>query len=148
MAQTPIFGTGKNAVLNALEHLGYVQIDTLSVVERAHHHTLWSRIDDYKTNYLDDLLKERKIFEYWFHAASYLPMKDYRYALPQMLSFKNNQSQYYNADPKVMQYVIDTIRTEGPKKLKISRMRKPQEAGGIGNLQNLPLKDFLCKVIS
>ena len=39
--------------------------------------------------------------------------------LPQMLSFKQNQSQYYNADPKVMQYVIDTIRTEGPKRLKI-----------------------------
>ncbi|AQW94464.1 winged helix-turn-helix domain-containing protein [Elizabethkingia anophelis] len=118
LAHSPMFGTGKNAVLNALEHLGYVQIDTLSVVERAHHHTLWSRIDDYKIHYLNDLLKERKVFEYWFHAASYLPMKDYRYALPQMLSFKHNQSQYYNADPKVMQYVIDTIRTEGPRKAK------------------------------
>lgn len=118
LAHSPMFGTGKNAVLNALEHLGYVQIDTLSVVERAHHHTLWSRIDDYKIHYLNDLLKERKVFEYWFHAASYLPMKDYRYALPQMLSFKHNESQYYNADPKVMQYVIDTIRTEGPRKAK------------------------------
>lgn len=137
MSQDPIFGTGKKAVLNALEHLGYVQIDTLSVVERAHHHTLWSRIDDYKTHYLDDLLKERNIFEYWFHAASYLPMKDYRYVLPQMLSFKQNQSQYYNADPKVMQYVIDTIRTEGPKRLKILRMKeKLREAGGTGSLQN------------
>ncbi|MCT3764224.1 winged helix-turn-helix domain-containing protein [Elizabethkingia anophelis] len=118
LAHSPMFGTGKNAVVNALEHLGYVQIYTLSVVERAHHHTLWSRIDDYKTHYLNDLLKERKVFEYWFHAASYLPMKDYRYALPQMLSFKHNESQYYNADPKVMQYVIDTIRTEGPRKAK------------------------------
>ncbi|MCT3960245.1 YcaQ family DNA glycosylase [Elizabethkingia anophelis] len=118
LAHSPMFGTGKNAVLNALEHLGYVQIDTLSVVERAHHHTLWSRIDDYKTHYLDDLLKESNVFEYWFHAASYLPMKDYRYVLPQMLSFKHNQPQYYNADPKVMQYVIDTIRTEGPRKAK------------------------------
>ncbi|HFK5563594.1 TPA: winged helix-turn-helix domain-containing protein [Elizabethkingia anophelis] len=118
LAHSPMFGTGKNAVVNALEHLGYVQIDTLSVVEPAHHHTLWSRIDDYKTHYLNDLLKERKVFEYWFHAASYLPMKDYRYALPQMLSFKHNESQYYNADPKVMQYVIDTIRTEGPRKAK------------------------------
>jgi uncharacterized protein len=110
------FGKGKKAVLNALEHLGYLQIDTLSIVERAHHHTLWTRIPDYKTEYLDELVKERKVFEYWFHAASYLPMKDFRYALPQMLDVKRNQSHYYNADPKVMQYVMDTIRAEGPKK--------------------------------
>ncbi|WET49774.1 crosslink repair DNA glycosylase YcaQ family protein [Chryseobacterium indologenes] len=70
------FGTGKDAVLNTLEHLGYIQIDTLSVVERAHHHTLWTRIPDFQAYYLDELVKERKIFEYWFHAASYLPMRD------------------------------------------------------------------------
>lgn len=110
------FGKGKQAILNALEQLGYLQIDTLSIVERAHHHTLWTRIPDYKTEYLGELVKERKIFEYWFHAASYLPMKDFRFALPQMLDVKKNDSHYYNPDPKVMQYVIDTIRSEGAKK--------------------------------
>ena len=116
LLQTSSFGKGKKAVLNALEHLGYVQIDTLSIIERAHHHTLWARIPDYKTEYLDELVKERKVFEYWFHAASYLPMKDFRYALPQMLNVKQNGSPYYNADPKVMQYVMDTVRAEGSKK--------------------------------
>ncbi|MBK6263412.1 YcaQ family DNA glycosylase [Marivirga sp. S37H4] len=116
LLQTAPFGKGKKAVLNALEHLGYLQIDTLSVVERAHHHTLWTRIPDYKPAYLDELVKERKVFEYWFHAASYLPMKDFRYALPQMLDVKQNESHYYKADPKVMQYVMDAIRAEGPKK--------------------------------
>lgn len=110
------FGTGKNAVLTALEQLGYLQIDTLSIVERAHHHTLWTRISDYQPAYLNELVQERKIFEYWFHAASYLPMKDFRFALPQMLDIKQSTTHYYNADPKVMQYVLDTIRTEGPKK--------------------------------
>lgn len=112
------FGKGKKAVINALEHLGYLQIDTLSIVERAHHHTLWTRILDYKTEYLDELVKERKIFEYWFHAASYLPLKDFRFALPQMFDVKQNKSHYYNAEPKVMQYVMDTIRAEGPKKVR------------------------------
>lgn len=110
------FGTGKNAILNALEQLGYLQIDTLSIIERAHHHTLWTRISDYQPAYLNELVQERKIFEYWFHAASYLPMKDFRFALPQMLDIKQSTTHYYNADPKVMQYVLDTIRTEGPKK--------------------------------
>ncbi|WP_106916018.1 winged helix-turn-helix domain-containing protein [Chryseobacterium aurantiacum] len=110
------FGTGKNAVLKALEHLGYIQIDTLSIVERAHHHTLWTRVPDYQPSYLEDLVEERNVFEYWFHAASYLPMRDFRYVLPQMLSVQQNQSHYYNADPKVMQHVLDVIRNEGPKK--------------------------------
>ncbi|BAP31234.1 uncharacterized protein CHSO_2197 [Chryseobacterium sp. StRB126] len=115
LTHTSPFGTGKDAVLTALEHLGYIQIDTLSVVERAHHHTLWTRIPDFQTNYLEELVEERKVFEYWFHAASYLPMQDFRYVLPQMLYIKQSDSHYYNADKKDMDYVVDTIRTEGPK---------------------------------
>lgn len=115
LVQTAPFGSGKEAVLTALKHLGYIQIDTLSVVERAHHHTLWTRIPDFQTDYLEELVEERKIFEYWFHAASYLPMQDFRYALPQMLHIKQSESHYYNADKKVMEYVVDTIQAEGPK---------------------------------
>ncbi|PTT38934.1 winged helix-turn-helix domain-containing protein [Chryseobacterium sp. HMWF028] len=116
LIQNTPFGTGKAAVLNALEHLGYIQIDTLSMVERAHHHTLWTRIPDFQADYLEDLMEERKVFEYWFHAASYLPMQDFRYVLPQMMTIKRGESRYYNADNKVMEYVIDTIRNEGPKR--------------------------------
>ncbi|BFO68788.1 winged helix-turn-helix domain-containing protein [Chryseobacterium sp. KCF3-3] len=116
LTQNTPFGTGKTAVLNALEHLGYIQIDTLSMVERAHHHTLWTRIPDFQANDLEELVEERQVFEYWFHAASYLPMKDFRYVLPQMLTIKRGESRYYNADPKVMEYVTDLIRNEGPKR--------------------------------
>jgi len=127
LLQTAPFGKGKVAVLNALESLGYLQIDTLSIVERAHHHTLWTRIPDYKTAYLGELVQERKVFEYWFHAASYLPMRDFRFALPQMAEVKQSKSHYYNADPKVMQYVLDAIRAEGPKKARDfeSEAKKP-----------------------
>ncbi|MGB4248725.1 MAG: crosslink repair DNA glycosylase YcaQ family protein, partial [Pseudohongiellaceae bacterium] len=50
------FGTAKLATLKAIEHLGYVQIDTLAVVERAHHHILWTRIPTYKPVHLERLL--------------------------------------------------------------------------------------------
>lgn len=112
------FGNEKNAVLKVLEHLGYIQIDTLSIIKRAHHHSLWTRISDYKPEYLDELVKEKKVFEYWFHAASYLPMKDFRFCLPQMLDVKRNKFHYYKADPKIMKYIMDTIRSEGAKKVK------------------------------
>lgn len=116
LTQTAPFGSGKAAVLAALEHLGYIQIDTLAVVERAHHHTLWTRIPDYRPEMLDTLLAERQVFEYWFHAAAYLPMRDFRYALVQMNAVKRDKAHVYRADPKVMRRVMDTIRAEGPKK--------------------------------
>lgn len=111
------FGNGKKAVLSALEHLGYIQIDTISVIERAHHHTFWTRVPDYKGDYLGQLVDERKVFEYWFHAASYLPMTDFRYALPRMLHFKRGESRYYRkVDTQTLTYVYDRIRLDGPQK--------------------------------
>jgi len=109
------FGRGKETNKNALEHLGYVQIDTLAVVERAHHHTLWSRAPNYQANDLNQLVQERTAFEYWSHAASYLPMRDYRFSLPQKLSIKRGESRHYkNADDKYMTHVFDRIRIDGP----------------------------------
>ncbi|MBV6641368.1 MAG: YcaQ family DNA glycosylase [Cyclobacteriaceae bacterium] len=110
------FGKGKRAVLATVEKLGYIQIDTISVVHRAHHHTLWTRVPDYQEKYLDRLVKERKLFEYWFHAASYLPMRDYRFAIPLMQRFRERQSPYYNVDQKILNHVYDRIKIDGPQK--------------------------------
>ena len=38
------FGAGPDAARAAIEHLGYVQIDTINVIERCHHHILYARI--------------------------------------------------------------------------------------------------------
>ena len=55
--------TGKQGVLNLLKKLGYIQIDTLAVVSRSHHHTLWTRMDSYNGSMLDDLQsKDRAVF--------------------------------------------------------------------------------------
>lgn len=54
-------GTAIDASLSAIEHLGYIQIDTISVVQRAHHHTLWTRNPKYQASHLDQLLTEKSI---------------------------------------------------------------------------------------
>ncbi|MDH5544441.1 MAG: winged helix DNA-binding domain-containing protein [Gammaproteobacteria bacterium] len=111
------YGKGKQAALNALEHLGYIQIDTLAVIERAHHHTLWTRIPDYQPSHLYDLVAERQAFEYWYHAASYLPMRDYRYAMPQMMAVKRGEFPYLaKAEKKYLNHVMERIRLDGPLK--------------------------------
>jgi len=108
------FAKGVEGTLQAIEHLGYVQIDTISVVERAHHHILWSRVPDYDLSHLNNLVRERQIFEYWYHAASYLPMKDYHYVLPAMISVRKGESRYFNrGDQHLMNEILARVRAEG-----------------------------------
>jgi uncharacterized protein YcaQ len=108
------FGKGAAGALNTIRHLGYVQLDTLAVVARAHHHTLWTRNNSYSEKHLDDLLSKGKIFEYWSHAASYLPMEDFRFSLPRKAHHLAGHSHWFRQNKKLMKYVLDRIRAEGP----------------------------------
>lgn len=56
-------GSALTATFNAIEHLGYIQIDTISVIERTHHHTLWTRNPRYESSHLEQLVNEKKVFE-------------------------------------------------------------------------------------
>lgn len=98
-----------------IEHLGYIQIDTISVIERAHHHTLWTRHPNYQTQHLEQLLEQKQIFEYWSHAAAYLPMRDYRFSLWRKQAFiKGQLEHWYQRDTKLISEVLARIRAEGP----------------------------------
>ncbi|MEW6468424.1 MAG: crosslink repair DNA glycosylase YcaQ family protein [Bacteroidota bacterium] len=106
---------GKQGALAVIEHLGYVQIDTLSVAARAHHHVLWSRTSGYREKHLDELMeKDKSVFEYWSHAAACLPMKDFRFSLHKKQSYLNGKSHWFRQDKRVKRYVLDRIRSEGP----------------------------------
>lgn len=98
---------------NIIETLGYIQIDTISVVERSHHHILWSRMNKYNRIMLDELMGEKKIFEYWSHAAAYLPIKDFRYSLIRKKRYSQKYKTWGNANQKVIKYVFDRIKSEG-----------------------------------
>lgn len=103
----------------AIEQLGYIQIDTISVVERAHHHTLWNRNPSYNATHLDELLKKKRIFEYWSHAAAYLPICDYRYSLPRKMAIANGtQKHWYKQNEKFKKSILKRISEEGPLMLK------------------------------
>ncbi len=108
-------GPATAATLAAIEHLGYIQIDTISVVQRAHHHTLWNRNPRYQAAQLDALLAEKQVFEYWSHAAAYLPFRDYRFSLPRKQALaRGDQSHWYARDERMMDLVLKRIATEGP----------------------------------
>jgi len=67
--------TGPLDVLSLIRDLGYVQIDTIRNVTRAHHHILWSRNQNYREPMLWKLLQERSLFEHFTHDAALIPME-------------------------------------------------------------------------
>ncbi|MEM8697486.1 MAG: crosslink repair DNA glycosylase YcaQ family protein, partial [Pseudomonadota bacterium] len=75
LAETPV---GTLDVLAIVRRLGFVQLDTIQAVARAHHHILWSRNQNYREPMLDRLLADdRAIFEHFTHDASVLPIETY-----------------------------------------------------------------------
>src|SRR6201991_1909727 len=76
------FGKGREAVFKLIEHLGFVQIDTNYVVERAHHHAIASRVPDYKPEWLGEVQADGRIFEFLPSDAGYIPMHEFRFSLP------------------------------------------------------------------
>ncbi len=125
---------GKEGVAQIIEQLGYVQIDTIAVIERAHHHTLQTRAADYSAALLHELqASDRRVFEYWGHAMSYLPMTDYRYYLPRMQQFVTSKSQgiqrRVNKCGHLLLPILERIRQEGPVTSKDFESL-PQEKGG------------------
>src|SRR3954466_14721212 len=90
------FGDGPQAVADAVAHLGYVQIDTINVIERCHHHILFSRIPAYRRADLKQAQSvDKSVFEYWTHALSYVPSKDFRFFVPLMREHKREGHQWF-----------------------------------------------------
>jgi uncharacterized protein YcaQ len=89
------FGAGPDAACAAIEHLGYVQIDTINVIERCHHHILYARIPAYRRADLAHLQSvEKSVFEYWTHELSYVPTRDIRYFLPAMKAHREEPKRW------------------------------------------------------
>ncbi|MEQ9694891.1 crosslink repair DNA glycosylase YcaQ family protein [Shimia sp. SDUM112013] len=115
LARTP---TGSLDLMGVIRGLGFVQLDTIQVVARAHHHILWSRNQNYREPMLDRLLaRDRAVFEHFTHDASVLPME----FLPMWRrQFRRKQAQLDRAgwfrglpDATEREKIKDRIRREG-----------------------------------
>lgn len=147
LGPSPAFGQGVAGALRAIEHLGYVQIDTLSVIERAHHHVLWTRVPGYAPGHLNTLLREGRVFEHWFHAASCLPMRDVRFSLPLMAAVREGRTWHAGrADAAVMRQLLERVRLDGP--LTLRSLGQPSGMKGVqGGWWNAgPLKHALDRL--
>jgi uncharacterized protein len=109
------FGDGPQAVRLAVEHLGYVQIDTIHVIERCHHHILYSRIPDYQRADLHNAQSiDKTVFEYWTHALSYVPTRDVRFFTAAMKGYAKVPHPWFTSVAKKdLRKVVRLIRDNG-----------------------------------
>lgn len=108
----------RDAALAAIERMAALQIDTISVVARSPYLVLWSRIGDYQPRELDALLSAGHVFEFWAHAACFLPGRDfaaYRAFAGASVSTRQRYSNKWLAENQaVATQVLSRIEREGP----------------------------------
>lgn len=110
------FGSGPAATPAAVRHLGYLQIDTIYVIERSHHHILHTRIPAYRREHLHRAQSvDRTLFEYWTHALSYLPAESLRFFLRHMRrDWQRRVGWFGRTAPADLRRVLAHIRRHGP----------------------------------
>jgi len=109
------------SLLRLIHRLGFVQLDSINVVERAHHLTLFSRMENYHPALLDQLLRKRRIFEHWTHDAALIPMELYPHWKPRFERYRTKLMDNawwrsrVGADPEsLFQSVRQRIAADGP----------------------------------
>jgi uncharacterized protein YcaQ len=108
--------TGKQDVLGAIRQMEGLQIDTISVVARSPYLVLWSRLGAYEPRWLDELLAEGSLFEYWSRAACFLPIEDYGLYRRRMLDCADGDRYLDGRSPEqsaVIRDVLARIRENG-----------------------------------
>jgi uncharacterized protein YcaQ len=109
-------------VYTLVERLGFVQIDSILVVERAHHLILAARLDGYRPAMLARLLeRDRRLFEHWTHDAAAIPSVWFAHWRPRFerarTAIERNRWWQERLGPDaatVVAHVRDRIRAEGP----------------------------------
>ena len=103
----------KEGVLEAVRRMGVLQIDSIAVVARSPYLVLWSRLGTYEPRWLDELLAEGALFEYWSHAACFIPIEDYGLYRRLMLEGREKSRAWFSAHPEEIGRVLGRVREAG-----------------------------------
>ena len=125
-----------DTLYQVINQIGCVQIDTLHMVRRSQYLVPWSRMGTYEPTEFDDLIfgPERRFFEGWEHAATIIPLEEYRYQMPHQRNLREHPTNWYNrwlnelVQKDFVPQVLERIRREGP--LKVSNFESDGHTGG------------------
>ncbi|MFO0894210.1 MAG: crosslink repair DNA glycosylase YcaQ family protein [Phycisphaerales bacterium] len=113
---------GPAATVRLVERLGYLQIDSINSVERAHHLILGSRLSGFRPSHLaHGLERSRRLFEHWTHDACAIPARWYPYWHHRFRRYSERDRAHawwqgrFGPDPeRVLRTVLARLRRDGP----------------------------------
>ena len=108
---------GPAGVLREVRRLGFVQLDSINIVERAHHHILYTCLHGYSTRTLATLQRRGDVFEHWTHDASFIPSAWFPHWRHRFGRFEWNPWLRSRIGPNpaaTLDRVLERIRREGP----------------------------------
>jgi hypothetical protein len=128
--------SARETIYQTIEQVGCIQIDTLHMVRRSQYLVLWSRLGNYDPAEFDNLASsvDRRLFEGWEHAASLIPLTEYRYQLPHQRNLREHPTNWYNrwlnetVQKEFVPQVLERVRREGA--LKVSNFESDGHQGG------------------
>ena len=100
-------------VIAVIRRMGALQIDSISVVARSPYLVLWSRLGSYYPSLLDDLLATGQIFEYWSHAACFLPIEDAPLYFERMTARESRHKDWMTEKADLLDAIRERIREDG-----------------------------------
>src|ERR687889_81902 len=104
----------KDDVRGIVRRMGVLQIDSISVVARSPYLVLWSRLGSYEPRWLDELLAEGALFEYWSHAACFIPIEDYGLYRRLMIEGGEKTRSWMQAHHEQIEHVMERVSENGP----------------------------------
>ncbi len=125
-----------HTLYEVIDQIGCVQIDTLHMVRRSQYLIPWSRVGTYEPAAFDELIfgPERRLFEGWEHAATIIPLEEYRYQMTHQRDLREHPTNWYNrwlnetVQKEYVPQVLERIRREGA--LKVSNFETDRHKGG------------------
>lgn len=105
-------------LVDIIRQINFLQLDTISVVARAHYHILYSRLGPYRTAWLEELHAEGQLFEYFAHAMCYLPVEKFPIYWPEMLRRRSEGyfGEWSTTRQDKINVMLEYIRENGPVK--------------------------------
>ncbi|MDB5658846.1 MAG: winged helix-turn-helix protein [Cypionkella sp.] len=120
LAEAPTGAASGQALADLIHRIGFVQVDSINTVARAHHMILFSRRHSYKPAALKTLLeRDRALFEHWTHDASILPVHlhghwQHRFARSAETMRQNHHKWFPDGDASQLDTILRHIEDHGP----------------------------------
>ncbi|MDH2326728.1 crosslink repair DNA glycosylase YcaQ family protein [Cereibacter sp. SYSU M97828] len=116
-----------------IDRIGFVQLDSINTVERAHHMILSARLPGYRPDHLSRLYASGGLFEHWTHDASVLPIHLFPHWKHRFAAVEQKRDRWPNLSQALLDETLAHIAECGPVMAADMGGNEPKNSGGWWN---------------